>query len=248
LLGVKCGCNAAFLVTATEHDDDTATVQAEGRSALIERCSLRPVLRGESIGNDAAQSRDSHIVWTHARDGAPLRTLPPATNRWLTHWRTRLESRRDARHSGPWWKLFRTEAARFENARLVWADIGKSLRTAVLPSGDPTVPLNSCYVLPTASIDDAHALNALLTSPVAHAWLDCIAEPARGGFRRYMGWTIASLPIPADWISVRLPLAIAGRRIANGETVSHDEHVAIIADAYGIPVQRLLPLLEWSKP
>jgi hypothetical protein len=103
-------------------------------------------------------------------------------------------------------------------------------------------------VLPTTSIDDAYALNALLTSPVAHAWLDCIAEPARGGFRRYMGWTIASLPIPADWISVRLPLAIAGRRIANGDTVSHDEHVAIVADAYGIPVQRLLPLLEWSKP
>jgi hypothetical protein len=87
----------------------------------------------------------------------------------------------------------------------------------------------------------------LLTSPVANAWLDCLAEPARGGFRRYMGWTIASVPIPADWISVRLPLAVAGRRLCAGDTVTHDEHIALIADAYGIPQQRLLPLLEWNQ-
>lgn len=246
LLGVKCGCNAAFLVQATEHDDDLATVHADGRSATIERLLLRPVLRGESIGHQLATIRDTHIVWTHQRDGTPMRTLPPATSRWLSHWRSRLEDRRDARSRGPWWKLFRTEAARFDSPRLVWADIGRTLRTTVLQAGDPTVPLNSCYVLPTPSIEDAHALNALLTSPIAGAWLDCIAEPARGGFRRFLGWTIASLPTPADWLSVRLPLAMTGRRIANGDPPTEDEHVAVVADAYGVPAQLLLPLLEWN--
>jgi hypothetical protein len=129
----------------------------------------------------------------------------------------------------------------------VWADIGKTMRTVVLPPGDPTVPLNTCYVLRTSSIEDAFALNALLTSPVAAAWLDCIAEPARGGFRRFMGWTIASLPIPPDWLATRLPLAIAGRRIANGDHLDRDELTALVADAYGIPLQLLLPLLEWSE-
>lgn len=247
LLGVKCGCNAAFLVQATEHDDEMATVVAEGRRAHIERALLRPVLRGEAIGHAESSARDTHIVWTHARDGAPMRTLPPATNRWLSHWRTRLESRRDAHRRGPWWKLFRTEAARYDSPRLVWADIGKSLRTVVLPAGDPTVPLNTCYVLPAPAMDDAYALNALLTSPIAAAWLDCIAEPARGGFRRYMGWTIAAFPIPRDWLAVRLPLAIAGRRIATGEPPGRDEHIALVADAYGIPEPLVLPLLEWTR-
>ncbi len=256
LLGVKCGLNAAFLVTAVEHDDDTATVTADNRSALVERQLLRPMLRGEHIADahrrlvDNRRTRgsdpDTRILWTHDTDGKPLRTLPPRAARWLAHWRRQLEARRDARSQTPWWSLFRTEAARHEVARLVWADIGKTLRTRVLPAGDPTVPLNSCYVLRTPALDDAFALNALLTAPVCRAWLDCLAEPARGGFRRYLGWTVASLPLPPDWPTARAALADVGRRLDHGQ-LSPDEHTDLVADAYGIPVTRLQPLLDWAN-
>jgi hypothetical protein len=255
LLGVKCGLNAAFVVAAVEHDDDTATITADDRSALVERHLLRPVLRGEDIadthGVTTALKRtrsaeaDTRILWTHDVDGKPMRTLPPRAARWLAPWRRQLESRRDARSHTPWWSLFRTEAARHEVARLVWADIGKTLRTRVLSAGDPTVPLNSCYVLRTPAIDDAFALDAVLSSPIGRAWLDCLAEPARGGFRRYLGWTVASLPLPPDWPVIRTSLADVGRRLAKGQ-LSTDEHTDCIADAYGIPVARLHPLLEWA--
>jgi hypothetical protein len=256
LLGVKSGLNAAFLVSVVEHDDDTATITADHRSALVERQLLRPVLRGEHIA-DARMPRtprtdrrrtaeaDTRILWTHDADGKPLRTLPPRAARWLAHWRHQLESRRDARSRTPWWSLFRTDAARHEVARLVWADIGRNLRTRVLMAGDPTVPLNSCYVLRTPALDDAYALDALLTSPICRAWLDCLAEPARGGFRRYLGWTVASLPLPPDWPSARTTLANLGRRLSK-ESLSPDEHTDIVADIYGIPVARLHPLLEWA--
>ena len=264
LLGVKCGCNAAFLVHAREHDDDSATVVASDnpapgavsrpRSATIERLLLRPALRGEGItarapiAGEPAGGDELRILWTHGTDGLPLRTLPPATTRWLAHWRPRLESRRDARARMPWWTLFRTEAARADTPRVVWADIGKRLRTRVLEAGDPTVPLNSCYVVRTASIDDAYALDALLNSTIAAAWLDVLAEPARGGFRRFLGWTVASLPVPHDWLRARTLLAPIGQRLARHESVPIHEHDQAVADAYDVPLRLLTPLLEWYTP
>ena len=264
LLGVKCGCNAAFLVHAQEHDDDSATVVAAdhpapgkaavSRSAVIERRLLRPALRGEGITTRSSVSSAAHtakelrILWTHDTDGLPLRVLPPATTRWLAHWRPRLERRRDARARMPWWTLFRTEAARADTPRVVWADIGKRLRTRVLDAGDPTVPLNSCYVVRTTSLDDAYALDALLNSTIAAAWLDVLAEPARGGFRRFLGWTVAALPVPRDWLRARTLLAPIGQRLARHELVATAELDHAVADAYDVPLRQLTPLLEWYTP
>jgi hypothetical protein len=261
---VKCGCNAAFLVHAHEHDDDSATVVAAdnpapgkapvSRSAVIERRLLRPALRGEGITVRSAVGRTAHtvnelrILWTHGADGLPLRVLPPATARWLAHWRPRLESRRDARARQPWWTLFRTEAARADTPRVVWADIGKRLRTRVLDAGDPTVPLNSCYVVRTTSLDDAYALDALLNSTIAAAWLDVLAEPARGGFRRFLGWTVAALPVPHDWLRARTLLAPIGQRLARHEIVATMELDQAVADAYDVPLRLLTPLLDWYTP
>lgn len=253
-LGVKCGCNAAFLVDATEHDDDCATVSAGGRSALIERSMLRPVLRGEQLSHLAgehmhephsAAHEASRIVWTHDTTGAPLRTLPPAAARWLSHWRRRLEARGDARGRLPWWTLFRTESARHDTPRVVWADIGKRLRTVVLAAGDPTVPLNTCYVLHAASDTDAWALHALLASPLAAAWLDTLAEPARGGFRRYLGWTVSTLPVPQHWAVARNALAEIGRCSGRGIGVPIDIVNRVTANAFNIALGDVQALLEW---
>jgi hypothetical protein len=157
-----------------------------------------------------------------------------------------LEHRRDARARLPWWTLFRTEAARYELPRVVWADIGKQLRPRVLPAGDPTVPLNSCYVLRASSLEDALALELLLGSRVAAAWFEALAEPARGGFRRFMGWTVATLPIPRRWESARVALADLSRRRSAGHDVTTDEITDCVADVYEIPMQSLEPLLRWS--
>lgn len=255
-LGVKCGCNDAFLVAATEHDDHLATVVAGERTGTIERRLLRPALPGRKIAApepalaQAATADPStnelRIVWTHGRDGRPLQSLPPQAARWMQRWRPRLERRRDANQRLPWWTLFRTDSARTDTPRLVWADFGRQLRTCVLDAGDPTVPLNTCYVLRTPAMEDAWALDALLSSPIASAWLDAIAEPARGGWRRFLGWTVAALPLPEDWLRARLLLAPLGRRRGAGDPPSPQEHVEVVASAYRLSVRSLQPLLDWS--
>jgi hypothetical protein len=260
-LGVKTGCNAAFLVHSTEpnpdlhpehrpHHDHLATItpavsSAPPRSASIERHQLRPTLRGEDIARPTPAPL--HLVWTHDHTHHPLRTLPPLTARWLAPWRPTLERRHDARARLPWWALFRTHAARHDTPRLVWADIGRSLRLQLLPAGDPTVPLNSCYVLPCRSHEEALALLALLHSPLTTAWLHTLAEPARGGFKRFLGWTLATLPVPtsARWPTATRLLAPLGHTLADGHHVPDDLLLDTAAAAYGIPLAPLTPLLSW---
>jgi hypothetical protein len=131
-------------------------------------------------------------------------------------------------------------------ARVVWADFGRAPKALVLAPGDPTVALNSCYVLPCPTPEDAHALAALLNSPLAAAWLNVLAEPARGGYRRYLAWTVALLPIPRDWALARRVLAPLAERASRGDAVTQDELLATVLRAYRVRAKDLEPLLTWS--
>jgi hypothetical protein len=230
MLGVKCGCNEAFVVriadTTVEHD------------------MLRPIVRGESLARWRIANEDEAIVWTHGSDGRALLVLPPHTRRWLERWRPRLAARSDARGSC-WWSLFRTAAADCRRARVVWADIGRAPRAVVLAPNDPAVPLNSCYVIACEREEDAHAFAALLNSIVAAAWLNALAEPARGGYRRYLGWTVALLPLPRDWERARTLLAPIGIRASIGQEPADEELLHAVARAYRLRAVDLEPLLAW---
>lgn len=230
LLGVKCGCNEAFLVRLQD--------------APIEAAMLRPVIRGESITPWRVDESGEAIVWTHGADGRVLPALPQGARRWLERWRPRLAARSDARGSC-WWSLFRTAAADSRRARVVWADLGKAPRAVVLAAGDPAVPLNSCYVIACDREEDAHAIATLLNSVVAAAWLNALAEPARGGYRRYLGWTVALLPVPHDWERARTLLAPLGMRASSGAPAAPDEIVHAVARAYRLRPADLEPLLAW---
>jgi hypothetical protein len=84
-------------------------------------------------------------------------------------------ARADARRAVRWWTLFRVEAARVDRPRVVWADLGRVPRAAVLFAGDAAVPLNTCYVARCRDETDACALAALLNGPLAAAWLNALA-------------------------------------------------------------------------
>ena len=230
LLGVKTGCNDAFVI------DDGAS--------FADASLLRPVLRGEHVRAWRAAATSGAIVWTHADDGAPLATLPRAARTRLEPWRRRLEARTDARH-GAWWTLFRTESARHDAARVVWCDIGRTPRALVLPKGDRTVPLNTCYVARAATDDDALALAAYLNSPVAAAWLAAIAEPARGNYRRFLGWTVARLPLPRDWEHAVAHLAPLARRAMRGDVPDDATLTAAVIKAFRVRHADVAPLLVW---
>jgi hypothetical protein len=165
--------------------------------------------------------------------------------RHLKPWRSRLEARSDSRGER-WWGVFRTEAARHDCARVVWSDIGRSPRALVLEAGDPTVPLNTCYVVRAPSADDAHALTALLNSSVAASWLGALAEPARGGYRRFLGWTCARFPVPWAWEDVRAQLAPIARAAASGDAPDAWTLTERVIRAYGVRHAELAPLLTWQ--
>ncbi|HET7456443.1 MAG TPA: DNA methyltransferase [Gemmatimonadaceae bacterium] len=249
-LGVKSGCNEAFLVRVVAPDvaDLASVADAAGRRACVERSMLRPLVRGESVARWRQPPSDARILWPANDAGRALARLPPHAARWLAPWQTRLAARADARSARRWWSLFRPDAADTSRPRVVWADLAHAPRAAVLPRGDPTVPLNSCYVVHCSSDDDAFAFAALFNSSVAAAWLHAVAEPARGGYHRYLGWTVALLPLPARWPRARALLAPLGRRGFLGGPPSDEELDASAVAAYGLRHADLAPLLDWLAP
>ncbi len=244
-LGVKCGCNEAFIVRLGGCASGVATVRSGDRVGAVEHAILRPLLRGESIAPWTANESGELILWTHGPTGTAMVNLPPHAERWLGQWRSRLTDRTDARHSR-WWSLFRTAAASDRLARVVWADVGREPRALVLDPGDASVPLNSCYVLPCRETRDAYAVAAILNSPLAAAWLDVIAEPARGGYRRYLGWTVGLLPMPNEWPRARDILAPIAERAALGLPPHRDELLDATLCAYDLRARDIAPLLTWT--
>ena len=258
LLGVKCGCNEAFIV---EHDQyaswstsrisahadfgaQTVAVRAAERTGMLERDMLRPLLRGEGTIPWRASPSTEAIIWTHDERGA-LEALPPYAAKWLARWRRRLSARSDARAGKAWWTLFRTPAASSTRTRVVWADMGRAPRALLLAAGDQTVPLNSCYVVPCGDHEDALALAALLNSSLAAAWLHVLAEPARGGYHRYLGWTVSLLPLPRDWRCARELLAPLAQRALDGDVPTACELLEAATRAYRLRAADIAPLLAW---
>jgi hypothetical protein len=235
-LGVKCGCNEAFVLRRSD---------VNGNGEPVERSLLRPLLRGESTAPWGNGRAGEWLIWTHDENGAPLKSLPPRAARWLGRWRERLAARTDLRPGVPWWSLFRIGAASSTRARVVWADMGRAPRSLVLAEGDRSVPLNSCYVLPCSALADARAVAALLNSTVAAAWLGVLAEPARGGYRRYMAWTVSLLPLPRDWKRARELLAPLAEMAACGEPPGAGELDAAVLRAYRVRPADVAPLLAW---
>jgi len=242
LLGVKTGCNEAFLVHVESTDKEVATIRANGRVATIERCLLRRAVRGENLSITDARARE-HVIWPHDPDGRPLETLPPLARRWFLHYRLQLMARSDMHYRMQWWSAFRVESARNDRARVIWADIGRRPRAIVAPAGERLVPLNTCYAVHCPTLDDARALAALLNGPLVAAWLDVIAEPARGGYRRFLGWTMALLPLPRNWDAARESLAVLEE---SREPACNADLLTASLTAYGLNRADVEPLLAWT--
>jgi hypothetical protein len=143
--------------------------------------------------------------------------------------------------------LFRTEGADCARPRVVWSDFGRAPRAAILAVGDQTVPLNTCYVVSCDDVTDALALTALLNGPLAAAWLNAVAEPARGGWRRYLAWTVGLLPLPRDWQGAREILAPLAERALASAPPTDEELLLAACAAYHLRRAHAEPLVSWSR-
>jgi hypothetical protein len=247
MLGVKTGCNGAYVVHVDGIENEIASISSGDRRARIEREVLRPLVRGETLSAWKTTGRREYLVWPHCDNHLPRKDLPPLARRWLLPFRDQLGARTDLHGRLPWWTVFRTESARCEHARVVWADFGMRPRAMVIEPGDSIVPLNTCYAVSCDTLDDAHGLATLLNGPLVSAWLNVVAEPARGGYRRYLGWTMSLFPLPADWERARERLAPIGARAMSGDVPSDDELLAGALDAYRVTLPEIQPLLSWTS-
>jgi hypothetical protein len=127
-------------------------------------------------------------------DGKPLTRLPTEVLELLAPHDERLRRRADYR-GGAAWQLFRTSLG-LAPYRVIWPDIAKRLAAAV-PERD-AVPLNTVYGIATRDACDALALAALFNTTWITGLARLVADPARGGFRRFNARVIRGLPIPAS--------------------------------------------------
>jgi hypothetical protein len=229
-LGVKSGFNEAFIVGAEN----------------IEQEMLRPLIRGENMTAWRVPPSSEQIIWTHDESGRPLRALPRNAYARLSQFRRDLESRSDSRGQTRWWSLFRTEAADNSRPRVVWSDVSRSPKAAFLPKGDKSVPINSCYVTRCRNVEDALTLTALLNSPIVAAWLNCLAEPARGGYHRYLGWTMSILPLPSDWKRAVELLAPIASKAVDGCPPVVDDLQSRVLESYRLSEADVEPLMTWA--
>lgn len=245
-LGVKTGCNEAFVVEETASEGDQAEVRSRSRAGMIERRLLRPLYRGDSICPWRLDPATNRIIWTHDSNAEPLRELPRHARSWLSVHRRELERRSDGRGRGPWWRLFRTESASAACTRVVWSDFGRSPVASMVEAGNDAVFLNSCYVVMCRDRESAIALMVVLNSPIAASWLNAIAEPARGGYRRYLGWTVSLLPLPIDWERAKRILVPVGRSAIEGNVPSPDSLRRAALDAYRLRDEEVESLVLWN--
>ena len=73
-----------------------------------------------------------------------------------------------------------------------------------------------------------------------------IAEPARGGWRRYLAWTVALLPLPHDWPRARALLAPLAERAILDDAPSTLALLDAVRGAYRLKPADVSPLLAWS--
>ena len=120
--------------------------------------------------------------------------MPRAITERLSRHEERLRRRADYK-AGPPWQLFRTGLG-FAAHRVIWPDLGRRLAAAV-PAAE-LVPLNTVYGIATRDAADAAALAALFNSSWLTALARLVADPARGGFRRFNARVVRGLPVPAQ--------------------------------------------------
>jgi hypothetical protein len=185
-LGVKTGADDLFLLDS-------------------ESPGSRPAIRGRDIAAWRCRPR-RYLLWTHGADGLPLARLPRELTERLSRHEERLRRRADYK-AGPPWQLFRTGLG-FAAHRVVWPDLGRRLAAAV-PAVE-LVPLNTAYGIATRDAADAAALAALFNSCWLTALARLVADPARGGFRRFNARVVRGLPVPVHGSAVWSELARRG--------------------------------------
>jgi hypothetical protein len=210
----------ATIRTTGFFDADTTTPPRDFEGTIESAC-LRPVVRGADITPWRFRT-PRHVIWIHGQgDGA--NRPPPRLARFLARHTATLENRtgNTTRPGG----IFRVTPDTI-GPKVAWHDLADQLEAVAIPATvrsafgteTPVVPLNTVYFIPTPDWDAALTLSALLNSLPLRTFARAIAERAKDARFRFFAWTIAVLPLPADWR--------CGSAAADLAAIARDAHAA----------------------
>jgi len=219
LMGVKTGRNHDFFLTGSRMGRDHLITPdgVEIPFSAVCRCVRgRDVRRWQVVGAE-------WMLWSGGHERAP----------WLQQFAA-------ARGLSPHDLRPAYVHASHVGLRVAWKDISRGMAAVVMPErvavGDgvfPLVPNQTLYSLTAQTLDDAHALAAVLNSTIAGAVLVAVAERVKDAHYRYFARTIAALPWPNLDGAQTSSLARLSATAHTGEDVGVqiDE---IVADAYSV--------------
>lgn len=134
--------------------------------------------------------------------------------------------------------------------KVAWKDLSRGMAAAVMPDvvqmenqSFPLVPNQTLYSLDAVSLDEAHAIAAVLNSTIAGALLVAVAERAKDAHYRYFGRTVAAMPWGAMG-SHADELARLSRRAHRGMEVANEIDDAVAA-CYDVTADELGVLREF---
>jgi hypothetical protein len=174
----------------------------------------------------------------------PPSKLPTTLRDHFARFDKQLRARADWREDHPTWRIYRTQDG-ITSPKVVWRDIGNLLEAA--PVGPEIIPLNTVYYIPCPDMPRAAALAALLQSTPIRALAHSLAERAQGGWRRYLAWVVALLPIPTpllDWWLQHTPnpdLDLLSQQALDGDPAPLTRH---IEDLMGLSLAHHAALLD----
>lgn len=260
--GIMTGANEVLVVREWEHKlGDLTVIRAEGffsrRTAARERSSsryqavvesgtLRPLLRGADIRAWRGQP-SRRVIWVHDAE-LQAREPPRRLAAYLARHRSRLERRTGFRRDASPGALARLSRETLL-PKVAWHDLAETVKAVALPGAEGAtgstsgpggpIPLNTVYFIPTTRYDRALLLAAYLNSTALRTFARAIAERAKDARFRFFAWTIAILPLPADWdrgpraermLSLSTDAHAAGS-LAPGERAELDD---LVARCYGL--------------
>ena len=201
-MGVKTGCNDAFLIDSSTRQQ---LIAEDIRSSKL----IKPLIRGKDIGKWVTEPTEEYMIaiassanlewpWSEAESISAAERIfeetYPAIYRYLNAYRESLIDRVD---QGTFYWELRSCAyyAKFEKPKIIYRDIAKVLSACYDTKG--TFGLNTTFFIPTSDLSLLAILNSQLFDWYARHKFQTLNDPWTGGGLRFFAQYLQRVPIAA---------------------------------------------------
>ena len=187
--GVKSGLNEAFILSAKER---TQLISEDPRSESL----IRPFLEGDDVRQFEIENRRRFLIYV--RWDTDIEEYPAIEQR-LKFFKSGLQRRDGVKNDGPcpWYALSRPRPeseAFLSHPKIIYPDIGKSLRFSVEDSG--AFGSNTTYCIAGIDWYLLGVLNSASVFQYLKGTCQLLGDEDDGGRLRFFGQYIETLPIP----------------------------------------------------